>query len=152
MFMKKLFRVFLIVTFILAIGAHIVETQDKSVITLRAEPSQVEINPKTLAEVKIIGTGFRAEDRVLIVFAGADKGKDVAVGSAEADASGSFETKMDMLSILQGIFHFRFSEGKPIPDPNNPPLPPAKYKLSASSWDSGLVAVCDLEIIAPVKK
>jgi hypothetical protein len=86
------------------------------------------------------------------LLAAADKGQDVPVASAEADGSGAFETKMEMLSILQGIMHFRFKDGKPAPDPNNPPLPPGRYTLKASSRDSGLEASCQMEIKAPIQK
>ena len=119
---------------------------------LKAEPPEAELNPGALAAVKFMGSDFKAEDRVVIVLVGADKGKDVPVATTEADASGSFEAKMDMLSILQGIFHFRFKEGKPVPDPTNPPLPPGGYRLKATSWDSGLEASCNFEIKPPTKK
>lgn len=119
--------------------------------TLKAEPAAAELNPKVLAGVNLVGSGFQAEDRIVIVLTGG-KGQDIPVASADADASGAFETKMNMLSILQGIFNFRFQGGKPVPDPNNPPLRPGKYGLKASSWDSKLEAACDFEITAPAKK
>ena len=119
---------------------------------LKTEPTEAVLDPKSLAAVKIKGTGFNAEDRIMIVLAGADKGKDIAIATADADASGSFETTMNMLSILQGIFHFRYQEGKPIPDPNNPPITTGSYKMKALSWDSKLEAMSHFDIKAPEKK
>lgn len=84
--------------------------------------------------------------------AGADKGKDVPVATAEADSSGSFTTRMNIISVLQGVFHFRFKKGKPTPDPKNPPLPPGAYTLKATSWDSNIKASYNLKINAPPKK
>ena len=120
--------------------------------TLKTDPASVVMSPKAMATMKIIGSGFKAADRIEIVLAKADKGKDVVVGSAEADASGNFTTRMNILSVLQGFFHFRFKKGKPTPDPKNPPLPPGTYTLKASSWDSKLEASYDLVITAPPKK
>ncbi len=137
---------------VLSIAVFIGESPARADSTLRAEPAAVEMTPGALAAAKLIGSGFKAEDRILITLKGADQGKDVPVATTEADSSGSFEAKMDMMSILQGIFHFKFVGGKPTPDPNNPPLPPGIYGLKARSWDSGLEAACDFEITAPQKK
>jgi hypothetical protein len=133
------------------VGFHLGGTEAWAQGSIKADPPSADLAPPALAAVKIMGSGFKAEDRVLIVLAGADKGQDVPVAFAEADASGAFEAKMEMLSILQGILHFRFKEGKPLPDPNNPPLPPGSYTLRASSRDSGLEAKCSFEIKAPSK-
>jgi hypothetical protein len=138
---------------VIAVGCLFFTEQKASAeASLKAEPSSVVMAPKAMVGVKLIGSGFNAEDRVDIVFAEADKGQDVPVAFAEADASGAFETKMNILSVLQGFFHFRFVKGRPTPDPNNPPLPPGEYTLLAKSWDSGLQAVCKLVITAPPKK
>jgi len=141
-----------LMAFSLSMGIPFAVNQAHSQPLLKAEPAEAELSPASLAAVKLIGSGFKAEDRIVIVMAGADKGQDVPVASSEADASGSFESKMDMLSILQGIFHFRFKMGKPVPDPENPPLPPGVYKLKASSWDSGFDATCEFKIVPPKKK
>jgi hypothetical protein len=137
---------------VLTMGVLGAESPARADSTLKADPEVVELAPGALAAAKLIGSGFKAEDRVLIILKGADQGKDVPVATTEADASGSFEAKMDMMSILQGIFHLKFVAGKPTPDPNNPPLPPGIYSLKARSWDSGLEAVCNFEITAPKKK
>lgn len=134
---------------IIAGCAHLPGTQKAS---LKTEPSAVDMNPRAMAGMKIIGSGFKAGDRIEIALIGADKGKDVPVAFAEADEKGAFETKMNMLSILQGIFHFKFKRGKPAPDPKNPPLSPGLYVMQASSWDSKLSATCSLEIKVPPKK
>jgi hypothetical protein len=149
---NKVLSISIVVFFFFQLGILLAASQAIAQSSLKAEPAVVELNPGALAAAKLIGSGFKAEDRIVIVLAGADKGKDVPVATAEADAAGLFEAKMDMLSILQGIFHFRFKEGKLVPDPNNPPLPPGVYNLKASSWDSGLEAACNFEITAPKKK
>ena len=137
--------------FLLMLGVHFPCAEALAQSSLKAEPPAADLAPPALAAVKLIGAGFKAEDRVLIVLAAADKGQDVPLASTEADASGAFETKMEMLSILQGILHLRFKEGKPVPDPGNPPLPPGSYTLKASSRDSGLEARCSFEMKAPSK-
>lgn len=152
MAIRKGLSVAIIGFLVLTVGVFLAESPARADSTLKAEPAVVELAPGALAAAKLIGSGFKAEDRVLIILKGADQGKDVPVATTEADASGSFEAKMDMMSILQGIFHFRFMAGKPTPDPNNPPLPPGIYSLKARSWDSGLEAGCDFEITAPKKK
>ncbi|MDY6881039.1 MAG: hypothetical protein V2J25_04920 [Desulfatiglans sp.] len=152
MVVKKIFLKMITVVFVLALGAHILGPQAEAGTSLKTEPSAAPLNPKALAVVKIMGSGFQAEDRVEITMVKANKGKDVNVAFAEADSSGKFETKMNILSILQGIFNFRFKKGKPTPDPNNPPIPPGKYTLKASSWDSKAEASCVFEITVPPKK
>jgi len=148
---KSLLRAAVILS-VVGLSVLVLGQQAKAEPMLKAEPAAVELNPKALAGVKLIGSGFQAEDRIVIDLVGAPKGKDVPVATADADTSGSFETTMNMLSILQGIFNFRFQGGKPVPDPNNPPLPPGKYTLRASSWDSKLEASGSFEITAPQKK
>lgn len=131
MAIRKGLSVAIIGFLVLSMVVFFAESPARAESTLKADPAVVELAPGALAATKLIGSGFKAEDRVLITLKGADKGKDVPVATTEADASGSFEAKMDMMSILQGIFHFRFKEGKPTPDPNNPPLPPGIYSLKA---------------------
>jgi hypothetical protein len=152
MIMKKMIPKQIILIFVLSVGVLLVGSRANAETTLKAEPAAVDYSPKKMAGMKIIGAGFQAEDRVLIVLAGADKGEDVPVASAEADASGSFETRMNILSILQGVFHFRFKKGKPTPDPNNPPIPPGVYMLKATSWDSASEASCNVTFKASKKK
>ena len=150
-YMKFVFSaVFLVgVAALIVSCAHFPGTQKPS---LKTEPTAVDMNPRAMAGMKIIGSGFKAGDRIEIALIGADKGKDVPVAFAEADEKGAFETKMNMLSILQGIFHFKFTRGKPAPNPKNPPLSPGLYVMQASSWDSKLKATCSLEIKMPPKK
>jgi len=142
----------LILVFIAIVGVHFSGYQAIAGTSLKTDPAAVSMSPKAMASMKIIGSGFKVEDRIDIFLAGADKGKDVPLAFAEADVSGAFVTRMNILSILQGFFHFRFKEGKPTPDPKNPPLPPGEYTLKAKSWDSNLEAVCTLVITAPKKK
>ncbi|MBW1679831.1 MAG: hypothetical protein JRF59_08685 [Deltaproteobacteria bacterium] len=149
---KDMFAKGLVVCLFATLGMLLMGHQALGGTRLKTEPATVVLAPKAMAGVKIIGSGFKPEDRVEIVLAGADKGRDVPVAFAEADASGAFTTKMNILSILQGFFHFRFKKGKPTPDPKNPPLPPGEYTLKAKSWDSKLVAACKLVITAPKKK
>lgn len=149
---KNIFAKVLIAASIVILSMHFLGHQAQAEIYLKTDPSSVAMSPEAMASMKIIGSGFKAEDRIAIFLAGADKGKDVPLAFAEADASGAFVTRMDILSILQGFFNFRFKEGKPTPDPKNPPLPPGQYTLKAKSWDSNLEAVCTLVITAPEKK
>ena len=148
---KKILLKALIMTFVLAVGVHLACSQAQAGASIKTEPAAVDLNPKAMAVMKIIGSGFKADDRINIVLAKASKGKDLPVAYAEADASGNFTTKMNMLSILQGIFNLRFKKGKPVPV-GVPPLPPGKYTMKAKSWDSGLEASCIMEITAPKKK
>ncbi len=152
MFRQKGCVIAVILCMVLASMMFLVKSHAQAETSLKAEPATAELNPQALAAVKIKGSGFKPEDRIMIVLAGADKGKDIPVGAAEADAAGSFETTMNMLSILQGIFHFKFQDGKPAPDPSNPPLSPGTYKIKAASWDSKLEALCNIDIKAPEKK
>ena len=138
--------------FILTLTIHFVGGEARAKVSLKAEPSSAELNPKALAVVQIIGSGFKAQDRVMISLTGGKKGIDVPVASAEADDSGSFQTRMNILSILQGVCNFRFKKGRPTPDPNNPPSPPGNYVLKAYSWDSKLETSCDFVIKPPQKK
>ena len=149
---KKLMRYTIITVLVLAFGAYIAGCAHFPGMqgpTIKAEPAAAVMAPPALAAVKITGSGFKAGDRVEIVLAKADKGQDVPIAFGEANAEGVFETKMDMLSILQGIFHFQFQGGKPVPNPNNPPLKPGAYVMQGSSWDSKLSATCNFEIQAP---
>ena len=152
MMTKKIFLKILIVTSVLAIGLHFAVSETLAGASIKTDPASVAMNPKAMATMKIIGAGFGAEDRVQIVLVKANKGQDVSVASADADKDGNFTTTMNMLSILQGFFNFRFKEGKPVPDPNNPPCPPGKYTMKAKSWDSDAEATCELEITPPPKK
>lgn len=144
---RVLFQVFVGIVGIAFIGAQAWAGASLSVI-----PATVEMNPKAMMGAKITGTGFQPEDRIVIVLVKANKGQDVPVGSADADAQGKFETTMNSLSVLQGFFNMRFKDGKPVPDPNNPPLPPGEYTLKASSWDSKAEASCMLKVTPPQKK
>lgn len=149
---KKIFIKILIVIFVLAVGLHFGMSEALAGASIKTDPASVAMNPKAMATMKIIGAGFGAEDRVQIVLVKANKGQDVPVGSADADKQGNFTTRMNILSILQGFFNFRFKGGKPLPDPKNPPCPPGKYTVKATSWDSNAVATYELEIIPPPKK
>lgn len=149
---KKIFIKILIVTSVLAIGLHFAVSEALAGASMKTEPASVPMNPKAMATMKIIGAGFGTEDRVQIVLVKANKGQDVPVASADADKQGNFTTRMNILSILQGFFNFRFKGGKPLPDPKNPPCPPGKYTMKATSWDSDAEATYVLEITPPPKK
>lgn len=125
-------------------------TSEKCVASLKTVPPEVPMIPPVLiGKFKIEGSGFKAEDRVEIVLAGVDKGKDLPIASAEADASGNFITSIPPVTVLQGIYHFKFVKGKPTPDPKNPPLPPGTYTLKATSWDSPCTAECTFKMLPP---
>ncbi|MBU2551163.1 MAG: hypothetical protein KKB20_22315 [Proteobacteria bacterium] len=152
MSIRCLFTKLLVMAFVLAVGLALSGTPALAGASLKTDPAAVDYNPKALATMKIMGSGFGPEDRVEIVLSKANKGQDVPVASADADKDGNFVTTMNMLSILQGIFNMRFKQGKPAPDPNNPPLPPGKYTMNAKSWDSPATASYELTINAPAKK
>jgi len=149
---KKIFIKILIVIFGLALGLHFAGVEVLAGTSLKTDPASVPMNPAAMAGMKIIGAGFGSEDRIQIVLVKVNKGQDVPVASADADKDGNFTTTMNMLSILQGFFNFRFKGGKPLPDPQNPPCPPGKYTMKATSWDSDAEATCELEITPPPKK
>lgn len=151
MLQKRYVKV-LLCTLIGIVGIAFAGAQAWAGASLSVNPATVEMNPKAMASAKITGAGFQPDDRIVIVLVKANKGQDVPVGSADADAQGKFETTMNTLSILQGFFNMRFKEGKPAPDPNNPPLPPGDYTMKAFSWDSKAEATCVIKVTAPEKK
>ena len=150
--LEKRYIKVLLQAFIGIVGIAFIGSQAWAGASLKVDPATVEMNPKVMTAAKITGDGFQPDDRIVIVLVKANKGQDVPVGSADADAQGKFETTMNTLSILQGFFNMRFKEGKPVPDPNNPPLPPGDYTLKASSWDSKAEASCVIKVTAPEKK
>lgn len=156
---KNIYTIPVIVLFIVAgciqfsgCTAATTNTQAACAASIKAAPPEVPMIPPVLiGKFKIEGSGFKPEDRVEIVLAGVDKGKDLPVASAEADASGNFVTSIPPVTVLQGIFHLKFVRGKPTPDPSNPPLPPGSYTLKAVSWDSPCKASCSFKLLAPPK-
>ncbi len=115
-------------------------------------PAVPMIPPVLIGKFKIEGSGFKPADRVEILLAGVDKDKDLPIAAAEADASGNFKTSIPPVTVLQGIYHFKFVRGRPTPDPKNPPLPPGTYTLKAISWDSPCTASCSFKMLAPPKR
>lgn len=152
MSIRCLFTKIALAAFILAVSLALTSTPVLADASLKTDPPKVVMGVKTMAGMKIIGAGFGPEDRIQIVLVKANKGKDVPVASADADKAGKFVTRMNVLSILQGFFNFRFKKGKPAPDPKNPPLPPGKYTMMATSWDSAAKATWVLEVLPPKKK
>jgi len=128
-------------------------TRTKCNASIKTIPPEVPMIPPVLiGKFKIEGSGFKPADRIEILLAGVDKGKDLPIASAEADASGNFKTSIPPVTVLQGIYHFKFVRGKPTPDPKNPPLPPGMYTLKAISWDSTCTASCTFKMLAPPKR
>ena len=141
-----------VMTLVLAVGLALTGSPALAGASLKTDPAEVMYGPPTMVKMKIIGSGFGPGDRVQIVLVKANKSQDVPVASVDADKDGNFTTTMNMLSILQGFFNMRFKQGKPVPDPKNPPLPPGKYMMKASSWDSPATASYELNITPPPKK
>ncbi len=127
--------------------------EENCVASLKTDPPAVPMIPPVLiGKFKIEGSGFKANDRVQIMLAGVDNGKDLQIASAEADQAGNFKTSIPPVTVLQGIYHFNFIKGRPTPDPKNPPLPPGTYTLKAISWDSPCTATCTFKMLAPPKR
>ncbi len=154
--LKALIAVFVLATCFQFVGCAATTTtaaKETCVASMKTVPPAVPMIPPVLiGKFKIEGSGFKPADRIEILLVGVDKGKDLPIAAAEADASGNFKTSIPPVTVLQGIFHLKFVRGRPTPDPKNPPLAPGTYTLKAISWDSPCTATCTFKLLAPPKR
>lgn len=148
-------------------GFQIVESIAEQRENLQITPDRVVLSPDLIKNpLSFIGSGWKPKEMVVIDLlipkgievVGVSKGEDrVGIALANADERGEFATKMGGLAIMNVFLQVGYS-----PDPQTKlikpdfgkatPLPPGKYELVATGYESGKVCSTYLEVLSPPKE